>query len=68
VVSRKIGDFDIDQSRPQVARHLCKRRNGTLGKVSIPLDPSGLLAIGQIERIRDIPALPAVIRRRIALG
>jgi hypothetical protein len=46
LVRGEVGDLNINLPRPQPTRHLCEGRNGTLGKVSIPLGPSGLLAIG----------------------
>ena len=42
----EVGDLNINLPCPQLTRHLREGRNGSLGKVSIPLRPSGLLAIG----------------------
>jgi hypothetical protein len=36
--------------------------------VSIPLSPRGLLAVGEIERVHDVAALPAVVRWWVAFG
>jgi hypothetical protein len=46
IVRGEVGDLNIDLPRPQLTWHLCEGRDGTLGKVSIPLGPSGLPAIG----------------------
>lgn len=65
---REVGDFDIDIPRPQLAWHLCERGNGELGEVPIPLGPSRLLAISEVDGVDDVTPLPAVFRRRVALG
>jgi hypothetical protein len=46
LVREEVGDLNVNLPCPQLAWHLCERRNGSLGEVSIPLRPSGLLAIG----------------------
>jgi hypothetical protein len=65
---REVGDFDIYLPRPHLAGHLCEWGNGALGEVPIPLGPSRLLAIGEVEGVDDATPLPAVVRRRVALG
>jgi hypothetical protein len=64
----EVGDFQIDLPRPQGARHLRQRWYCRLSEVSAPLRPRGLLAIGEVERVHDVAALPAAIRRRVAFG
>jgi hypothetical protein len=46
LIRGEVGDLNVNLPRPQLTRHLRERRNGTLGKVSIPLGPSGLFALG----------------------
>jgi hypothetical protein len=46
LVRGEVCDLNVNLPCPQFAWHLRERRNGSLGKVSIPLGPSGLLAIG----------------------
>lgn len=41
-----------------------QRRNHRLGEMPVPLGPCCLLAVGEIERVHDVSALPAVVRRR----
>jgi hypothetical protein len=68
LVCRQIGYyFDIDLPCPQLAWHLRKWWNRSLGEVAVPLGPGSLLAVGQVEGVDDIAALPAVVWRRIAL-
>lgn len=67
LVRGKVGDLKVNLSCPQLAWHLREGRNGPLGKVSIPLGPRGLLAIGQAEGIHYGAALPAVVRRWVSL-
>jgi hypothetical protein len=59
---------NVNLPRPQLTRHLRERPNGTLGKVLIPLGPSVLLALGQVEGIHHGAALPTVVRGCVALG
>jgi hypothetical protein len=64
----EVGDFDIHLPRPQLARHLRQWRNHALGEVAVPLGPGGVVAVGEAERVDHVAALPAVVRRRLALG
>jgi hypothetical protein len=52
-------------SKERLARHLRKRRDRALREMPIPLGPSGRLAVGEIERIDDVSALPAVVRHEM---
>jgi hypothetical protein len=63
----EVGDLHVYLPRPQLARHLRERRDHALREMPVPLCPSGRLAVGQIERVNNISALPAVVRRRVAL-
>lgn len=74
----EIGNVErADAVAPDVAGELLQRRDASLGKVPIPLSPERLLAVGEVEGIDDVAALPAVAetspvraarRRGVALG
>lgn len=67
VACRQIGYFDIDLPCPQLAGHLCEWWDHALGEVAVPLGPGGVLTVGEIKRVNDIAALPAVVWWRVAL-
>ena len=41
-------------------------RNPRLGEVAIPLRPDGRLRLRQVERVDDLPTLPAIVRSVLA--
>lgn len=61
---REIGDSQIDLPLPDPARHLLVRWNALLGQVAVPLRPSRVLGVSEVESTDDITSLPAVVRRR----
>jgi hypothetical protein len=50
---------------PDVARQLVQGRYTALGEMPVPLRPQRLLVVGQVERVDDVAALPAVVARRL---
>jgi hypothetical protein len=64
----EVGDLDVYLPGPQLTGHLRERRDHALGEVAILLRPGGLVGVCEIERVDDVAALPAVIRRWLALG
>jgi hypothetical protein len=62
----EIGNVDrADAVAPDVTGELLQRRDASLGEVPIPLSPERVLAVGEVEGIDDVAALPAVVPRRL---
>jgi hypothetical protein len=63
---REVSDLiDVDLPSPQFAWHLPVGRDRELGQGPIPLGPSGLLAVSEVERAYGLAALPTPVAGRI---
>jgi len=61
---RQVGDIDTAHAvAPYVARKVAHWWNPSLSKMPIPLGPERVRLIGEIQRVDDRAALPAVIAR-----
>jgi hypothetical protein len=64
--SRRAEIGDVERAHavaPDVSGELLQRWDASLGEVPIPLSPERLLVVGEVERVDDVAALPAVVPR-----
>jgi hypothetical protein len=65
---RQVSDPDVYLPFPELDRETLSGRDAGLGEVAVPLSPHGLRRVAEVDRVNDRPPLPAIVRRRVAIG